>query len=304
MLDRYLQDGRGWRVDRRSLAALVSLAWMLAIVPLCLLSGAAGAIEADGLAVAFFALGFFALLGGAVGMWVILFWVHRRLNESVERWRARDLDAARVSAQRGLRLAFRGDFRTKAFHLLGLCAESDGAFGAAVALFDRALRAVPTAAAPQRKSEARSRIEVHRALAFVAEGRADEADAALDRAGSARARKTGGIVNALLDDSAWGVGAASPNGVLESMEPRDIAGLGLLCRALVLRARGAHAEALSLLDANLEWVRPALLPHEVALLDAATADCRGRLEGAFRAEARIRGEGEATRWAQAVLRTG
>ncbi len=284
-VDRYLVNDSGARVDSRAVAALISFSPLLAVPVLAVICAGLFAADLVGAGVAGFLVLVLALVGGVIFAWVVLFRVHAHLKAAVEAWKAGDLATARQKAQQGLRLAFRGDFRTKGFHVLALVAEGEGDFEASLALFDRARQAIPTMAAPIRKKKASSLIEVHRALALIVLGRAAEAGPCLEVANEAFQAKQG-IGDALLDDGGFGMGPLSINGILKDMEGgRQISRFGLLVRALLMRAYGDARGALELIHSQRAAIEPGLLARERVLLDALERDLSARLQSAFRGAA-------------------
>ena len=299
--DRYLANARGQRVDRRWFAGMLSFGVLLLVCPLSCVGLAGVGMESDVAALCGFALALVMLIAGAVTGWVLIFRVAKRLGAAQNRLDADDVAGAVAEAQSGLMLAFRADFRTKAFHVLGLAAERAGDFDDATALFDRAHVALPAMAAPLRKRRATVLIEGHRALAFAALGRIEHATASL-RAAEAGTQGGKGAVDLLLDDGDWGLGSISMNSVLMGIERRkDPEAYLQLVRALLARQRGEPRVALDLLHADHARLAAGLTPHERELATRLEAECRGRLDPAYRAPTPPPADTPAARWAARVL---
>jgi uncharacterized protein (TIGR04206 family) len=238
-------------------------------------------------------LGFLIFCGIVVLLWVWLLRAGRELEQATQAWAAGD-DATTVTlAQRTLGRVFRADMRARAVHLLGLAAEQRAEFDAAADLFGLAERAVPAMAAPVRKRDARLTTGAHRALCVLAAGRHAEG-AALLATLTTEYGKAGkkGLVDALTDDSTWGIGAISANDALRKLDGgRDPRPLLSLAFALMHHCRGESAEVLRILDAERPLLERGLVARELLL--------------ARRLHAAARGQGDASpgtdAWSDAVL---
>jgi hypothetical protein len=242
------------------------------------------------LAIALGSLSAICFIASPVVMWRRLLRAGRELEQATLAWQRGDLSLIRPAAHFALREVFRADMRTRAFHLLGLAAEQEGDFAAAVDLFSRAEHEIPSMAAGSRKRDARLLMEAHRALSLAALGSLGEAHSVLQRASQdlSMLGQTGGF-DALMDDSTWGLGSVSINEMLVKIEggrpARAIVGLAW---ALFHLARGDHHSALGLIDAERAVFDHGLLPRERALIDAISAVARTRLgAGPHRAPAML-----------------
>lgn len=253
-------------VPGRGFVALLSFGPMLLAVALWIVAGVVSE-DAPALAVVLGVLGFVLFLGIVILLWVWLLSAGRALERATQAWIAGDEATMIRVAQRVLRTVFRADMRARAVHILGLATEARGDFGAAADLFALAEQALPAMAAPVRKRDARLTIGGHQALCLVATGAKATAADRLDRLVAEYGQKgKSGLVDALTDDSAWGLGSISANDALRKLDggrdPRPLISLGF---ALLHYARGNQAEALRILDAERALLERGLLPRELQL---------------------------------------
>src|SRR5687768_8031958 len=132
MRNRYLLTRSGGWLGSRVLPFLYFLGPIL-LSPLVLV--ASGLLELGLLAV----FGFLLLISGVVLGWVFLLKGGSGVKTAGEVWVAGDYARAIPLCQSALATVFRSDVRTKAFHILGLCAEANGDFVEALDLFDRVI---------------------------------------------------------------------------------------------------------------------------------------------------------------------
>lgn len=253
-------------IPGRGLVALLSFGPMLLAVSMGIGAGLV-ADAAPALAVVL-GLGAFAVfLGIVVLLWVWLLRAGRELEQATQAWVAGDEATMVRLARRALSTVFRADMRARAVHLLALAAEQRGDFTAAVDLFALAERALPAMAAPVRKRDARLTIGGHRALCLVATGANATAAGELDRLVAEYGQKgKSGLVDALTDDSTWGLGSISANDAMRKLDGgRDPRPLISLAFALLHHARGARQEVLRVLDAERALLDKGLLARELLL---------------------------------------
>jgi len=267
-VNRYLVRASGSAVGSRVGVAFLSFGPLVVGTPLLLiLAGVAAALDVPVLALVLSLLAGGVFFGTVVMMWVFLMRGGAALEQAGKAWLVGDHAAAIPLCHRPLATVFRADMRTKAFHVLGLCAEANGDFAEAADLFARAHAAIPAMAAPSRKRHVTVLALSHRAIALVATGRLDEADVAVREASALYPRlHERGFVDALTDDGGMGLGSVAMAKALSEVEPgRDPRGMLALASALVLAARGRSREAFELLDRERAWMTQTLLPRERAL---------------------------------------
>lgn len=243
-------------------------------------------------------LGLLGFVASVVLMWVWLLRGARALQDATLAWSKGDFAAADARCLAALRIVYRADFRTKALHTLGLCAEARGELETAADLFAHALPAIPMAAAPLRKRRTRILIRAHRGLCLLAAGRREEAAPDLHEASKELTQgDQKGLLDALTDDASWGLGAISVNSVLMGLEAgRDPRAPLTLAWALLFLARGAPHDALELLQRERPALTGALYPREQRL--------GARMEAFARGEptAPVDPESADDRWAETMLR--
>jgi hypothetical protein len=234
----------------------------------------------------------FVIFGGIVVLlWVWLLTAGRALEHATAAWVAGD-DATMVRvARKALSTVFRADIRARAVHILGLAAEQRGDFVAAADLFALADKALPAMAAPVRKRDARLAIGAHRALCLVASGSNAAASRVLDELVAQHGQRgKSGVLDALTDDSTWGLGAISANDALRKLDGgRDPRPLISLAFALLHHARGAAGEVLRVLGTEQALLERGLLPRELLLAKRLYAAASGKEEAS-------------DAWSDAVLR--
>jgi hypothetical protein len=137
-------------------------------------------------------------------------------------------------------------------------------------------------AAPVRKRDARLTIGAHRALCLVASGSNAAASRVLDELVAQHGQRgKAGVLDALTDDSTWGLGAISANDALRKLDGgRDPRPLISLAFALLHHARGARPEVVRLLEAERALLERGLLPRELLLAKRLHAVATGREEAA------------------------
>ena len=292
--NRYLVDGAGTDVSSRTLATLYTFG------PLGV-SLAAG-LAAGGLAA--FSTGAAGLLGlvSAVAFlaWPILLWVWlmggaKDLEASTQALLGDRGGAPVESCQRVLRRVFRADLRCRALHLLGLHAERSCDFAEAADLFARAEAALPAMGAARPRKYARMVMGAHRAFDLLASGQLQAGHAVLGQVANEFLSPTqAGAFDALLDDSAWGMGALSLNDTLLKIEggrdPRALLSLGW---ALCHFARGAREDAMRVLVTERPFLDRGLIPREHALARRIFAEL---------GDASVAGTPAEDAWVGAVLR--
>ncbi len=245
-----------------------------------LLGGVAAMVPFD-IAVPLIVLAVLSFIAAPIVLWRLLFAAARNLDAGLASFLAGNAAAAEPGALRVLRTVMRGDMRTRALHLLALAAEERGAFAEAAEVFERAGEAVPTLAAPVHKATVRALTGAHRAMCLALSGRVAEARDVLGRAHADFARSgVPGLTDGLLDDSRWGVGAASMNEMLLKIEghrdPRVVLTLALV---VLHHARGAPAEVLDVVAREGQMLSNGLLAREHALLERICAEARSSQGG-------------------------
>jgi hypothetical protein len=307
--NRYLVTRSGWYAGTRAWASL-SLASMFLFPPVLVVIGAllqpvlgGGAI---GLAVV---LAFVVFFGGVVALWVFLIKGSSAVERAAKAWLGGDYASAIAACHGPLLTVFRADVRTKALHVLGLCAEANGDFAEAEDLFRVAYHAVPAAAAPTRKRHARVLMLSHRAIALVALGRIAEADAAVREASAMYPQMNRpGVLDAFTDDASWGMGPIALNTALVTLEPgRDPRAMLTLATVVLLAASQRPRDAIDVLERERMLVSRGLLPREQELLALADARSRALLAGGGPMRAAALATADATHpaaWARRVLPEG
>jgi tetratricopeptide (TPR) repeat protein len=223
-------------------------------------------------------LGLGMFFGGIVMAWVFLLTGASDVARAAELWLAGDTAAAIPLCHRPLQRVFRADIRMRAIYTLGLCAEADGAFAEADDLFRRAFDAIPAMAAQKWKRRGQCLMLSHRAIALIASGRMDEADAVVRMASALFPPVAPGVLDALTDDAAFG--AVGVSAALRDLEPGREPRVHLaLSSAVVLAARGMARESLELVERERQFLVPGLLPRERALLENVEVRARGLLAG-------------------------
>lgn len=282
-MNRYLAPG-GARIDSRFLASL-RIFWALyaSVVVLVVLVASHASIDAAPFVIAM-AVAAVALIGSVVYACVLLLRVARRLEGVTRLWLAGDTERAVLEAQAAFPIAFRADFRTRAYHALGLSAEAHGDFGEALELFRLAEASLPTAAAPVRKERARVLVRCHQAMALSALGDLAGAEGAQRGALQAYAElDRPRLTNMFLDDASWGLGAASLNYVLEGMEGgRDPRALLSLSGMRVAALAAAHREVLGIAERERTVLMAGLLPRERLLAQRVEEAARLAVEPHYR----------------------
>lgn len=251
--------------------------------PLLMLAGFAAEVIFDAGAAIFVILsGVFLFIGGIVYAWVLLLGGAKDVANAAQHWLYGDPTAAVALCQKTLGRVYRADIRTRALYTLGLCAEATADFREAEDLFARSEAALPAMVAPRWKQHLRMQSHCHRAVALVALGDLDRADALVRQAANLFLPPKLGVLDALTDDvHTGGIGMAV---ALRDVEPgRDPRALLTLASVVVLAARGLGREALELLERERPALRVGLLPREHALLEHAEVRARQTLPGgAFR----------------------
>lgn len=296
MRNRYLLLPSGRHIRGRFVPAL----WMLGPLAICPLFFIAG-VALQAWPVIF--LGVTSFIAAPVAGWVVLLRGSSKVREAGQAWIAGRYAYATELCRYALAKVFRSDVRTKAFHVLGLCAEANGDFEEALDLFDCVQAMVPAFGTASNKKRAQILVQSHRALCLVALGRLDEADGAVRMASSAFAQPaTKSVLSGfLLDDEAFG--AAGVNTALAQMEPgRDPRALLTLASLVVLAARGMPREAIDLAERERVTLARGLLPREHALARGAEAKARRMLTAGVHRTADAREPEEAADpWAARVL---
>jgi hypothetical protein len=270
--NRYLVDEAGRDLSTRGPATLRAFGFLLLSLTFGVGAGLTTSLVWP--AVVLGLLSFASFVASPIFMWIRILRGGRLIEEATVGWHHSNVQPGSAGAELVLpaaryvlREVFRSDFRVRAFHLLGLLAEQQGAFDEAQDLFARAEAALPSMAAPARKRDARVLIAAHRALCLLALGQRGAARALLERGSRDVAPAAPGLLDA-LDDSSWGLGSASLNEVLMKMEarrpPRAILGLAW---ALLHLAEGNPSVALQLYQGERQMLDQGLFPRERALLE-------------------------------------
>lgn len=230
-------------------------------------------------------LGVLGFLGSIALAWVLLFRVAKALDRAARAWLAGEVPGAIAEVQAALPIAFRSDFRTKAYHVLGLCAEARGDFPEALELFRLSEASLPAMIAPLRRQRALVLSRCHQAIAHAALGDVAGAHAAQHGACLAFAEaQRPASWNVLLDDAAWGLGPASINHVVEGMEAgRDLrALLSLSGMRVALLVGNAHREVLGIAERERACLMAGLMPREMLLALKMEERARLALEPQYR----------------------
>jgi tetratricopeptide (TPR) repeat protein len=254
------------RLPGRGRVVVVSFAPFLACVALGVAAGVVGGGAASAILALLAAVAF---LAQPVLLWQRILSAGPRLERATQAWLAGDPTLAESTCPAVLGSVFRGDYRARALHLWGLALEQRGQFADAAQLFALADAAVPTMAAPMRKKQARSLILAHRGFCLAASGQVEEATRELTRAND-ELKNAGhaGVLDALTDDAAWGLGAASMNETLVKIEgQRPLRAVLSLAWALHHHARAMPRELAHLLQAERGVFERGLLPRELALIE-------------------------------------
>jgi hypothetical protein len=273
MRNRYLLTSSGRDMRGRFVPFLFMLGPVL-VMPLFFIVGVA--LESALLC----ALGVLCLVAGIVPGWVFLIRGAAKVRDAGQAWLAGSFAVATEQCRYALSRVFRSDVRTKAFHVLGLCAEANGDFAEALDLFECVQGMVPAFGTATNKKRAHVLVQSHRALCLVALGRIEEADTAVRSASMAFAQPaaSSALGGFLLDDEAFG--PIGVNTALAQMEPgRDPRALLTLATVVLLAARGMAREAIDLVERERATLGRGLLPREQALLRGAEAKARRALAG-------------------------
>ncbi len=186
---------------------------------------------------------------------------HRAMDEATLARLQGQHDRAIALAQKMLRIVFRRDIRMRAYHMLGLVAESRADFAEAEELFELAEK--PFAAFLQSHPAgraARALVRAHRTIALVGARRLDEADACLRSAWD-------DLQATMRPAPALSAGSPAWLAMLDGA-PRDPRTLVVVATIVTLAARGRAAEAADCEKRESYYVGMAT-PPERALLDAA-----------------------------------
>lgn len=278
--NRYLVTAAGRTVGSRAAAAAITLLPVGGGPLLCLLAAVVASVLDAPAILLLCVVGVLAFIAGTIAAWVFLLAGSKDMNSASQMWLAGDNTSPLPLCQRALARVFRGDVRMRAFYMLGLCAEANGDFAEAQDLFRRAYQAIPAMAASKWKRRGQCLMLSHSAIALVAMGRFDEADAAARSASALFLPLPGGpnVLEALADDAAFG--AVGVSAALRDLEPgRDPRVLLTLSSAVVLAGRGMAREALELVDRERYSLNAGLFPRERALLENIEGRSRGLLAG-------------------------
>jgi hypothetical protein len=241
--------------------------------------GVGSALDSGAIAALSMLLAFALFIGAVVSQWVFLIGGGNDAKRATEAIiMAGDGATAIALCHKPLGRVFRADVRTRALFVLGLVAESNCDFAEAADLFERASAMIPAFAAGKWQRHARVLILSHRALALVATGRLQEADAAVRMASALFPPRAPGAFDALTDDAAFGsIGVAA---ALRDLEPgRDPRALLTLASIVFLAAAGMGREAVELSQREAQGLTFALMPRERALVALVEARARGQLGG-------------------------
>jgi hypothetical protein len=277
--NRYLVTRSGTFVGDRTGASLAFFGPLVGSFVVGVVGGTIGGALNSGAIVALSVLLAIVLFFGAVIMqWVFLLGGASSVARASQAALAGDTQTPIDLCHKPLARVFRADVRTRALHVLGLCAEANGDFAEAADLFDRASKMIPALAAGKWQRHARVIMLSHRAVALVATQRLDEADMVVRTASQLFPPRAPGAFDALTDDAAFGaVGVAA---ALRDIEPgRDPRALLTLACAAVLAARGVGREAVELVERERYFLNAGLLPRERALVARIEARARGLLAG-------------------------
>jgi hypothetical protein len=140
----YLRTASGGVVGSRTLAAIVTFGGLLGgpALGLALVFGGV-VLDRPNVAIAGGVGGFGLWIVTLVALLASIFTLRANVQRALAAFWAGDRASAARLCHGALRWVFRADVRLKAFHILGLCAEADGQFAAAVDLFDRAAQSIP-----------------------------------------------------------------------------------------------------------------------------------------------------------------
>ncbi len=282
MKNRYLVKASGRRVGSRVGPSLMFFGGLLGVPLLGALMVVLGAeAELPLLAALGVMLGLVAFVGSVVLQWVFIFGAASRLRQGEAAVLRGDTGAATALAHYALERVFRADFRMRAFYTLGLAAERAGHFVEAAELFALAERGLPAMLARVHETRARALCSSHAAFCLAAAGSIPEAASALGRA-HALLPQVGraGTFDGLLDDRAWGVGAASMNTTVSEIEQRrDVRAVTTLAGALLAFKNGHYPSALDAFAMEGELLRWHTQPHEQALLSRIEREALARIGG-------------------------
>ena len=289
--NRYLMNASGGRVDGLSLPVLLVFGPMALSFGSCIAAAPVGQVSEIGAAI-LVGLGFLffiALL--AIGI-PLESRGHRGMDEATYARQAGNADRAIELSQKMLRTLFRRDIRMRAYHTLGLIAESRGEFAFAEELFELAEK--PFAAflnAHPAGRAARALVRAHRTIALVGARRLDEAEACMRMAWDdlQATMRPAPMLNA--GSPAW---LAMIDGA-----PREPRTLVVVATIVVLSARGRAAEAADCEKRETYYLGMAT-PPERALVEAARA-LATRGAGPHRAPAQATTDGPWAPWAARVL---
>jgi tetratricopeptide (TPR) repeat protein len=277
--NKYLTTPSGHFLGTRAAATLLFIVPML-LAPVL---GAAGVLlgvmlDVVALGVLSALVAFVVFTAVVIAQWAFILGSGGQLTRATELWMAGDTRSAVALCHKPLARVFRADVRTRALHVLGLCAEANGDFAEAEDLFAGAVEMIPAMVASKWKRHARVLMLSRRAIALVALGRVDEADALARQASAIFPPAPPGGLDFITDDASFGaVGVAA---ALRDLEPgRDPRAVLTLACATVLTRRGAAKEALELIDRERWLLDRGLSPRERALIARVERHARGRLEG-------------------------
>jgi len=278
--NRYLVTAAGRAVGSRSAAGAITLLPIVGGLIVGVVASWSAPLESPVMFTLAVLFGIVAFIAGTVATWIFLLAGSKDMNAASQMWLAGDNNSPLPLCHRSLARVFRGDIRMRAFYMLGLCAEANGDFAEAQDLFRCAYEAIPAMAASKWKRRGQCLMLSHSAIALVAMGRFDEADAAARSASALFLPLPGGpnLLEALTDDAAFG--AVGISAALRDLEPgRDPRVLVALSSAVVLAGRGMAREALELVDRERYSLNAGLFPRERALLENIEARSRGLLAG-------------------------
>lgn len=277
--NRYLVTRSGRFVGTRAAAAATFFVPLLGAPVVGVIGAVVGSVIGSDALVALSLLLAFVLFFGVVALqWVFLLGGASAVQRASQTVAMGDTRSPIELCHKPLARVFRADVRTRAFFVLGMCAETNGDFAEAADLFDRASRMIPAMAAGKWQRHARVLMLSHRAIALVACRRLDEADLAVRTASQLFPPRPPGAFDAFTDDAAFG--AAGISTALRDLEPgRDPRALLTLASVVVLAARGMGREAVELVDRERYFLNAGLLPRERALVARVESRARGLLAG-------------------------
>ncbi|HTJ83517.1 MAG TPA: hypothetical protein VL400_17475 [Polyangiaceae bacterium] len=264
--NRYLSDASGSDVSSRVRASVYTFGPLVGVAVLGALAGAVSAASTEA-AVLLGLTAAVTFLAWPVMLWIFLFRGAKDLERSTHALLWGGVGSPIDGCHRVLRRVFRADQRARAFHLLGLYAERSGDFPDAAECFARALGAIPAMGSVRPRKYARLVMSAHRAFCLLASGRLDEGQALLGQTANDFLSPTQpGAFDALMDDSAMGLGSLSLNETLMKIEGgRDPRALISLSWALAYYARGATSDALRVLTTERWFLDHGLAPRELAV---------------------------------------